>query len=374
MKIDDEVRSAFAGPLLTWYRMNGRDLPWRRREDDPYAVWVSEIMLQQTQVATVIPYYERWMARFPSVRALAESDLDDVLRHWAGLGYYARARNLHRAARRVVDVHDGLLPSEPAAIERLPGIGRYTAGAIRSIAFKQSAPIVDANVTRVLSRVFALDGDPKSTTVQARLWHLAGLLIPDGEGRDFNQALMELGALVCTPADPSCDHCPLLPPCCASNSPDPTAWPQIPPGKATVRVVHCCVVLRDGGRVLVTRRPPHGLWGGLWELPRRVCEQGETPAQCAVRAAREVVGVDAGSADKLATVRHTVTHHAITLHLFEMAGNADGAGAVDCAEVSWVTPSEMGDLALAAPQRLLAEALAERARCERTAGRKGRLF
>jgi A/G-specific adenine glycosylase len=373
-KANTKTRRTFAGPLLEWYRINKRDLPWRQLQDDPYAVWISEIMLQQTQVATVIPFYERWMARFPTVDALAEAPLEEVLRHWAGLGYYARARNLHQAALAVVEKHGGRVPSDPAELAALRGIGRYTAGAILSLAYHQPAPIVDANVIRVLSRVFAIEGDPKSPPAQARLWHLAEALIPPGEARDFNQALMELGALVCTPADPACERCPLLPVCHAGNSPDPTAWPQNPPGKATVRVTHCSAILRGGDRFLLTRRPAHGLWGGLWEFPRRVCNPGEDPQDCAVRAAAEVVGVQARVEEKVGSVKHGVTNQAITLHGF-LSEIIDGEPQpLNCAEVRWVSLDEMADLPLSAPQKMLSEALRQFVNGERSGARQGRLF
>ncbi len=373
MQIEQRVRRAFSGPLPAWYRSSRRDLPWRRRQDDPYAVWVSEIMLQQTQAATVIPYYERWMRSFPTIESLAAAPLEEVLNHWAGLGYYARARNLHRAAQEVMERYEGRIPTDTGTIESLPGIGRYTAGAIRSIAFNQNAPILDANVIRVLSRVFAVDGDPKSGPVQTRLWQLAEELIPAGEARDFNQALMELGALVCTPADPACERCPLLANCRAGNSEDPTAWPQIPPGKSTVRVTHCSVVLHDGSRVLLVRRPPHGLWGGLWEFPRRACESGESPVECAARAARDVVGIEVEVGARIATVKHSVTHHSITLNLFEAAIPYSQLGEphpVDCAETRWVEPEQLNRLPLSAPQRLLADALARRRDREQIVGRQ----
>jgi A/G-specific adenine glycosylase len=367
----DFDRSAFSGLLLRWYRNHQRDLPWRRRQTDPYAVWVSEIMLQQTQVATVIPYYERWMERFPTVGALAGASLEEVLRLWSGLGYYARARNLHRAAQKVVAEHAGQIPSDPKQLAALPGIGRYTAGAILSIAYNQPAPIVDANVIRVLSRVFALEGDPKSGPAQTRLWHLAEELIPEGAAREFNQALMELGALICSPLDPACERCPVLPFCRAGNSPDPTAWPQIPPGRATVRVTHCAAILRAGERVLVCRRPAHGLWGGLWEFPRCVCQTGETPLECARRAAREVVGVEARIGARVGTVRHTVTHHAIILHGFEGTIESGEPEARDCAAVRWVTPEELEILPLSSPQKNLVGALRQYEKDERTGGRQG---
>jgi A/G-specific adenine glycosylase len=361
-EITDATRAAFHGPLLAWYRANARDLPWRRLHHDPYAIWVSEIMLQQTQVATVIPFYERWMARFPTLLSLAEAPLEEALRYWAGLGYYARARNMHRAAEIVAAEHGGVFPNDLAALSKLPGIGRYTAGAVLSMAFNQPAPIVDTNVIRVLTRVFGIGGDPKGSPAQARLWHLAEALIPPEHPRDFNQAVMELGARVCTPADPVCDRCPLLPVCHAGNSPDPTAWPELPAGKATVRVTHCSIVLREGEKVLLTRRPPHGLWGGLWEFPRRVCAPGEDPAACAVRAAREVVGVEARKTRQLGTVRHGVTHHAITLHGFEGVIIRGEPQPLDCAEVRWITLEEADALPLSAPQAQLVAQLHESAR------------
>jgi A/G-specific adenine glycosylase len=374
LPISETVRSTFAGPLLAWYRVHQRDLPWRRLQDDPYAVWVSEIMLQQTQVATVIPFYERWMARFPTLQALASAPLEEVLRYWEGLGYYARARNLHHAAQSVIEKHGGRVPSDPQDLAVLPGIGRYTMGAIRSLAYRQPAPIVDANVMRVLSRVFAIEGDPKSTPVQARLWYLAEQLIPPGEARDFNQALMELGALVCTPSDPACEHCPLLPVCHAGNSPDPTAWPQIPPGKSTVRVTHSSAILRRENCFLLIQRPPHGLWGGLWEFPRRVCNAGEDPVTCASRAAAEIVGVKATAWEKVGTVKHTVTHHTIALHGFMADIVAGNPQAPDCSAVRWVTLDGFAELPLSAPQRLMAEQLRSHIDRERHSGKQGRLF
>jgi A/G-specific adenine glycosylase len=357
--ISPAVLDTFHGPLLAWYRTHKRDLPWRRRQDDAYAVWISEIMLQQTQVATVIPYYERWIARFPTVQSLSEAPLEDVLKMWAGLGYYARARNLHRAAQAIVEQYGGLFPSEAAAIEALPGIGRYTAGAIRSITFHQPAPIVDTNVMRVLCRVFAIDGDPKSNSVQQRLWRLAEQLIPVDAARDFNQAVMELGARVCTPSDPACERCPLLSVCIAGNSHDPTAWPQLTAGRATVRVTHCSIVLKEDDRFLLAQRPPHGLWGGLWEFPRRVCEVGEVPEECALRAAREVVAVEAVITGKAATVKHGVTYRSITLHGFLGEITSGTPSAADCAQVRWVTLEELYALPLSAPQAQVALALRE---------------
>lgn len=351
---------ALADRLLDWYHTNRRDLPWRRMQEDPYAIWVSEIMLQQTQVATVIPYFDRWMARFPTLQLLANATLDDVLVAWSGLGYYARARNLHRAARIIVEEYAGQIPRDESGITSLPGVGRYTAGAIRSIAFNEPAAIVDANVARVLSRVFEIGGDPKSSANQHRLYALAEGLIPSGQARDFNQALMELGALVCSPTDPACEHCPLLPGCFAGNSSNPTALPELPPGKRTVRATHACAIVRQNGSVLLVQRQPHGLWGGLWELPRRACIEGERPDECAVRAAQEVAGIFVEITMPASTVNHTVMHYAIKLCGFEAAITIGTPVAKDCAEVRWVEHSMIEGLALSAPQRQMLEAVRNR--------------
>lgn len=368
-EITAETREAFQSGLLDWYRKNRRELPWRQREDDPYAVWVSEVMLQQTQVKTVIPYYERWMSRFPTLKDLAEAPLEEVLRLWSGLGYYARARNLHRAAQRVAAEFNGVVPSDPQHLGRLPGIGRYTLGAVLSIAFQQKAAIVDANVMRVLSRVFGIEGDPKANPANARIWVLAEGLIPEGRARDFNQAIMELGALVCTPSDPDCEHCPLLNVCVSGNSPDPTSLPQTPNGRRTVRATHVSTIIRLDRRVLVIQRPPHGLWGGLWEFPRRVCDSGEKPEECALRAAREAAGLQVRVGSLVGTVKHAVTHHAITLLGYE-AQLISEQGEMHSSTVRWVTMEEMEALPLSAPQAVLRETYLRYLEREHAGGRQ----
>jgi A/G-specific adenine glycosylase len=344
--------------LVGWYRAHKRDLPWRGAT--PYAVWVSEIMLQQTQVATVIPFFLRFLARFPTVEALAEAPIEEILKYWAGLGYYARARNLHRAAQVVVEQFGGDLPQTAVEIETLPGIGRYTSGAILSIAFQVPRPLVDANVIRVLSRIFGLHGDPKSTANQAALWSLAEQLVPQEFPGEFNQGLMELGALVCSPADPKCERCPLLADCVAGNSADPSALPEFPAGRATISETHSAALIRDGaGRFLIAQRPLHGLWGGLWEFPRVVCESGETPTEGAARAAREVVGLEVGIGAKVGRVKHAVTHHRITLYGFDARPHdpLPLPQALDCAAFRWEMPDALADHAFSSPQVLLREAL-----------------
>lgn len=359
-----EQRDRIARRLVGWYRAHKRDLPWRGAS--AYAVWISEIMLQQTQVATVIPFFLRFMTRFPTVESLAAAPIDDVLQQWAGLGYYARARNLHRAAQNIVAEHGGHLPDSIEAITALPGIGRYTAGAILSIAYNRPLPIVDANVIRVLSRLYGLRGDPKSTPNQAALWSLAEQLVPEDCPGDFNQGLMELGALICRPDDPLCEQCPLLSDCVAGNSPDPTTLPEYPPGRASVAVTHSSAILaREGdsssfaSEFLVVQRPLHGLWGGLWEFPRVVCDRGEPPEDAAIRAGREVVGIEAVASHRVGVVKHGVTHHRITLHGFLAVAMPPGqiAYPLACAAVRWAPIEELESYAFSSPQTLLRHAL-----------------
>ncbi|PLX62153.1 A/G-specific adenine glycosylase [Sedimenticola selenatireducens] len=269
----------FSEQIIAWYKRHGRkDLPWQQNPT-PYRVWISEIMLQQTQVGTVIPYYERFMQRFPELQQLAEASLDEVLHHWSGLGYYARARNLHRAAKCILDEHAGLFPVTQAALMDLPGIGRSTAGAILSLALEQPSPILDGNVKRVLARCFAVPGWPGKGAVLKRLWSLSEELTPSHHTRAYNQAMMDLGATVCRRSRPRCDACPLMQQCRARAEGDPTAYPhsrpraRLPSRKVVMLLVH------DGrGRVLLESRPQSGIWGGLWGLPeyadRQAAEEG----------------------------------------------------------------------------------------------------
>jgi A/G-specific adenine glycosylase len=275
-----------AAAVVAHYARARRDLPWRRTRD-PYAIWVSEIMLQQTRVATVIPYWERWLGRFPTVRALAEAPLDDVLAHWAGLGYYTRARNLHRGAREVVERWGGALPDSAGDLRAVPGIGAYTAGAIASIAYGERAPLVDGNVARVLARVFGVDDDVKSAAGGKRIWALAAALMDGLAGGadpgDLNQGLMELGATVCAPRGPSCLACPLAAACVARRDGRQDALPVLPARRGLDElpvVERVALWIEADGAVLLARRRPEGLYGGLWELP-----QGDDLA-----AARRLVG------------------------------------------------------------------------------------
>ncbi len=291
-----------ADTLLAWFDAHGRhDLPWQHPRT-PYRVWISEIMLQQTQVNTVVPYFERFMQRFPDVHALAAAAQDAVLALWSGLGYYARARNLHRAAQRIVDQHGGAFPSTLDDWLTLPGIGRTTAGAILAQAFEQRQPILDGNVRRVLARYHAVDGWPGDRAVQDRLWQWAEAAMPHRRIADYTQAIMDLGATVCT-RRPACQRCPLADDCRARAAGNPQAWPGRKPRKALPVKRTAMLILRNAdGRILFERRPPAGIWGGLWSLPECPVNESVT-LHC-----RERLGVYVDHLSAGATFRHTFSH------------------------------------------------------------------
>ncbi len=260
--------SSFSRRLLTWYDRHGRKtLPWKRKRD-AYRIWISEIMLQQTQVTTVIPYFKRFIACFPTVRSLARAELDEVLHLWTGLGYYARARHLHQAARRIVEKHRGVFPSTFDAVADLPGIGRSTAGAILALAYGQRYPILDGNVKRVLTRYHAVDTPLNNRKTEAFLWQLAEQHTSRTRVADYTQAIMDLGATACTRSNPKCTVCPLRTTCRANRLGTPQDYPvRAKARRAPIRVTHMLMIRDHRGRVLLTRRPPAGLWGGLWGFP-----------------------------------------------------------------------------------------------------------
>ena len=333
--------------LIEWHRRCGRhDLPWQR-DRSLYRVWVSEIMLQQTQVATVMPYYERFMQRFPEVGALADAPLDEVLHLWSGLGYYARARNLHRAAVQIRDDHGGLFPASFAAVAALPGIGRSTAGAILALARGERFPILDGNVRRVLSRHFAVDGDPGERDTVTRLWALSEACTPAQHVEIYTQAVMDLGATVCARRNPACERCPLMETCIAqrtgrqSELPAPKRRPERP-----LRRVFMLAAQRSDGAVLLERRPERGIWGGLWCLP-----QFDTAA-----AAEDYLGRMLGMASPpspLGAIEHAFTHFDLVITpLLAHCSRYDAAP--DLARHTWYHVSAPGALGLPAPiQRFL---------------------
>jgi A/G-specific adenine glycosylase len=301
-------REQVARRLIDWYRAARRDLPWRHTSD-AYRIWLSETMLQQTRVETVIPYYERFLARFPNVESLAAADEDDVLGLWAGLGYYARARNLRRAARQVVAEHAGELPSDAESLAALPGVGRYTVGALRSIAFGESAALVDGNVRRVLARLYA-----RRELDDAGAWQLAEELLPEQDAGDWNQGLMELGATLCSPKSPRCLLCPLTSHCGARAHGQPEQFPAPKPRAEARRVRAVAGVLVRRSRVLMLRRPSRGLLGGLWELPSA---EGRDP-RALVTALAERAGLAVEVGDTLGGVRHLFTHRDLSLELYAL--------------------------------------------------------
>jgi len=340
--------------LLRWYKKEGRDLPWRRTSD-PYAIWVSEIMLQQTQVATVIPYYERFMAAFPTVSDLAHAPLGTVLKVWEGLGYYARARNLRKAARIISDQYQGIMPEDIGALTSLPGIGRSTAGAIVSIAYGKKAPILDGNVRRVLCRLFAIRKNPSLAPVQKKLWGLSEGLVPEKDPRSFNQALMDLGAMVCLPKDPDCPACCLKPFCLAYQKGIQKSLPIKSPGKKIPHYHVAVGVIWKGKKVLITQRPLEGLLGGLWEFPGGKLKEGEPPAIAVAREIQEELKIAVSVENLIGIVRHAYSHFRITLHAFHCRYR-DGAPRT-LNPYRWVSPGELDRFAFPAANRKIIAAL-----------------
>ncbi len=302
--------------LLAWYQQNARDLPWRRC-NQAYGIWVSEIMLQQTQVATVIPYYERWMARFPSIKTLAEADEQDVLTLWEGLGYYSRARHLHQAAKQVMQQHGGQFPQTMTEIRSLPGVGAYTAGAIASIAFGQDEAALDGNIRRVMARLFDISMPLKTPQSEKTLWALARQFLPHGRAGDYNQALMELGALICTAKKPACNACPVNAGCLAYGRGVQHERPVVIKKPPIPHYLVTAAVMLSDGKIFLARRPANGLLGGLWEFPGGKAQpQDADLAACLRREIMEELGVEMIIWAAFGVYRHAYTHFKVTLHAF----------------------------------------------------------
>jgi A/G-specific adenine glycosylase len=334
VRVNNGVRRAFHRDLPRWYRRHQRKLPWRDSRD-PYRIWVSEIMLQQTRVETVRPYYARWLRAFPTIQALARASDDRVLKLWEGLGYYSRARNLHRAAQIVVRERGGHLPRTAEGLLMLPGIGRYTAGAIASIAFGERVPLVDGNVARVFARIFAIRANVKSPHTLQSLWRLAENLLPDTNPGDFNQALMELGALVCTPAAPHCETCPMRQVCAARASGLAEQLPNRGDAPRTVHLVVKAAFVKSGSRILLKRRPRQGLLANFWELPAADAQQFR-------------VG------HRIHELNHTITHRRIVFQVYKCVPIAKFRSN---GEWRWATRAQLKALALPAAQRRAIESI-----------------
>jgi A/G-specific adenine glycosylase len=352
-------RAQLAERLLAWWDAGHSDLPWRGTRD-PYAIWVSEIMLQQTQVTAVRPYYTRWMTRFPTVQALAAASVDEVLKLWEGLGYYSRARNLHAAAKTVVHEWHGRFPPTAADWMKLKGVGRYTAGAIASIAFDEPAPVVDGNVIRILSRLTDLPDDVTQTATKNGLWRLAAELVPVQRPGDYNQALMELGQQVCLPARPLCRLCPLAELCQARQRGTQWERPVRPPRPNTPHVDVVAAVIwhrEEGGRFLIAQRPLGGLLGGLWEFPGGKLEAGETHPAALQREIAEELGMEIVVGDFLTEVKHAYTHFRITLHAFHARHIAGLPQNIGVAAHAWVTLPDLEQYPFAVTDQKIIAAL-----------------
>jgi A/G-specific adenine glycosylase len=352
-----ERLSRITEEIVSWYARNRRDLPWRNTKD-PYRIWVSEIMLQQTQVDTVVPYYERFLSRFPTVHALADASLDDVLKTWENLGYYARARHLHAAAREIVETSSGRIPQTRDELVRLPGIGEYTCGAILSIAFGRPYPAVDANVRRVLSRLFAIRASLDQGRTARHIASVAERLVPVKNPGEFNQGLMDLGATICTPKTPRCAICPVQSCCRALEKgleevlPTPKRRPSTPHHNVTAGI------MKDGrGRLLIVQRPPRGLLGGLWKLPGGRQKAGESLEACLHREIRQELGLDVAIEQPLLSVNHAYTHFRITLHAFQCRRQKGRPEALDCSGWRWTSWAGLDNLALSRADRKVLEGL-----------------
>ncbi|MBD0335482.1 MAG: A/G-specific adenine glycosylase [Cyanobacteria bacterium Co-bin13] len=351
--------SALRQALLAWYAACGRDLPWRRSRD-PYAVWISEIMLQQTQVKTVIPYYERWLQQFPTVEVLAAADQQTVLKAWEGLGYYARARNLHRTAQAIVQRHGGQFPQQFDQAMALPGIGRTTAGGILSAAFNQPTPILDGNVKRVLARLLALEVPPSQAL--DRLWQISETLLDPQQPRDFNQALMDLGATLCTRHNPACLLCPWREHCRAYSLNLQSEIPMTESrGPLPHKQIGVAVIWNEQRQILIDRRRQEGLLGGLWEFPGGKIEPNETVTDCIRREIMEELGIEIEVGERLIVVEHAYTHFRVTLNVHHCRHLSGEPQPIECDEVKWVTLDEIEQYPFPKANVVIIEALKDSA-------------
>ncbi len=342
--------------LLAWFRQTNRDLPWRQTYD-PYHVWISEIMLQQTQMDRGVEYFRRWIARFPDVAAVAKAKEQEILKLWEGLGYYARARNLHRAARLVMRDHGGKIPCEYATLRSLPGVGPYTAAAIASIACDQDIPVIDANVARIFARLFDLDEPVKGRSCRERIERLAWELLPKGKARIYNQALMDLGGLICTPKNPLCASCPLAQVCRAllrgSVADRPVAGSRL----KTILIEMATGILSHEGRLFIQQRLADDIWGGLWEFPGGRLAEGEPPEQAVVREYLEETGFAVEVCSHITTVIHHYTRYKVVLHCFacRLTGDNPQPQLRAAQACRWIYPDELGQFAFPAGHRKLLE-------------------
>ena len=337
--------------LLKWFKKNGRDLPWRKTRN-PYAIWVSEIMLQQTQVTSVLPYYQKFLKSFPTVRHLAKAELSRVLKIWEGLGYYSRARNLHRASRIVLNHFHGRIPNNLKDLLALPGIGRSTAGAILSFAFNMEAPILDGNAKRVLSRLFAIQTSPTKGETEGLLWQISESLIPKGFSNPFNQALMDLGSMVCIPKHPLCPLCPLRNVCRGNAVGKPERFPAKSIKKKIPHIEAISAVIQKNRKVLLKQRQPSGLLGGLWEFPNW---KSESKSSLKLRGEiKKETGMNVEVKESIGTFKQTFSHFKLTLHIYHCRPtNGKGKG-------KWVPIGNLHLLPMSRIHRRIANLISDR--------------
>lgn len=347
--------------LRAWFRANARDLPWRRNRT-PYTAWIAEILLQQTRVEQGTPYFERFIAAFPTVQDLAAATEDEVLKCWEGLGYYSRARNLHRAARMIVKEYGGHFPRTASEWMRLPGIGRYTAGAIASMAFGERTPVLDGNVIRVLARVFDVSGCVDAAKTRNDLWDLAESLVPEKDPGAFNEAIMELGARVCLPRRPRCGECPLRRVCRAHAEGRPESRPVRRPAQAAPHRDAVAAVIRRNGKILIARRPPKGLLGGLWEFPGGDVQDGESHADALGRLLSAQFGISLSVGRAVMSTDHAYSHFRVTLYSYGCRILRGEPAPVFHTEFRWVEPGQLQTFAFPKVQHPLAGLVAARKR------------
>lgn len=350
------MNDSFGQQLLAWYQLNARTLPWRGHPD-AYAVWVSEIMLQQTRVDTVIPYFLNWLKRFPDIQTLAESDEQEVLNAWEGLGYYSRARSLLKAARQLHEAGKDHLPATRAELEKLPGLGRYTAAAIASIAFGQDEAVLDGNVKRVLSRVFNIDVLADSPAGEKFFWQKAEECLPPGQAGDYNQAVMDLGATICTPIHPACERCPVNDLCEARKLGLQAERPVISEKKPIPHLLVVAAVIERNGKVLIARRPSKGLLGGLWEFPGGKVEASEDLPTALMREIKEELAAEITVGAEIGKYKHAYTHFKVTLHAFYASLNGIEPQALEASELRWVLPAELTDFPMGKLDRMISNDL-----------------
>ena len=346
--------------LLDWFAVHSRDLPWRHHYL-PYHVWISEIMLQQTQMSRAVIYFNRWIDRFPDIESVARAHEEEILRLWEGLGYYSRARNLHRAAKLLVREHNGRLPEDHGALLALPGIGKYTAGAIMSLAFNHAYPVVDANVERIFARLFDIPSPVKEKLTHSFIWDKAATLLPKGKARLFNQALMELGALVCMPKGPDCPACPIREDCAAFRLGNVNERPVPGKSKEIIRINMASGVLVHNGLFFIQKRCAGDVWANLWEFPGGRIKEGESPEDALVREFLEETEFAIKDLRKLRIITHSYTRYRVTLHCFSCSLKSNTSTPVLHAaqEFRWAALKDLDHFAFPAPHRTLIRELKE---------------